>query len=199
MVFSTRGVTLGNSLAALPNEHELVARAVSKPAAFAAIYDYYFPRVYNYARYRVGDASTADEITARVFEQAVAKIGSYQPERAPFSAWLFGITRNTVNQHLRAKKRHRWISLDFLFDRRSDRPDPEEALVQNEMHEELMEVLVGLSDRERDIIALKFASGMTNRRIAKLTGLGESNVSVILYRAIRKLRDELISRESDHG
>jgi len=194
-----RGATLGNSLAAYPNEHELVARAVRKPAAFAVIYDHYFPRIYNYARYRVGDPSTADEITARVFEQALAKIGSYQPERAPFSAWLFGIARNTVNQHLRAKRRRNWISFDLLFDRRSVHPDPEETLIQNEMHEELMDVLVGLSDRERDILALKFASGMTNRRIAKLTGLGESNVSVILYRTIRKLRDELRTRESDHG
>lgn len=192
-------MNLGNSLAAPPNEHELVARAVSNPAAFAAIFDHYFPRVYNYARYRVGDACTADEITARVFEHALAKIGSYQPERAPFSAWLFGIACNTVNQHIRTKRRRNWISLDLLFDRRSGHPDPEETLIQNEMHEELMEVLVGLSDRERDILALKFASGMTNRRIAKLTGLGESNVSVILYRTIRKLRDELRNRESDHG
>ncbi len=190
---------MGNSLAALLNEHELVARAVSKPAAFAAIFDHYFPRVYNYARYRVGDASTADEITARVFEQTLAKIGSYQPERAPFSAWLFGIARNTVNQHLRAQRRRRWISLDLLFDQRDSDPNPEETLVQNEMHRELIEALGELSDRERDILALKFASGMTNRRIAKLTGLGESNVSVILYRTIRKLRDELRSRESYHA
>ena len=196
---ATGEVTLGDSLATLPNEHELVARAVSKPAAFAALYDHYFPRVYNYARYRVGEAGTADEIAARVFEQALAKIGSYQPERAPFSAWLFGIARNTVNQHLRAKRRRRWISLDLLYDRRSGDPDPEEALVQNEMYRELIDALGGLSDRERDILALKFASGMTNRRIAKLTGLGESNVSVILFRTIRKLRDELRSRESDDG
>ncbi len=193
-----REVTLGDSLATLPNEHELVARAVSKPAAFAALYDHYFPRVYNYARYRVGEAGTADEIAARVFEQALAKIGSYQPERAPFSAWLFGIARNTVNQHLRAKRRRRWISFDLLYDRRSGDPDPEEALVQNEMYRELIDALGGLSERERDILALKFASGMTNRRIAKLTGLGESNVSVILFRTIRKLRDELRSRESNH-
>lgn len=190
---------MGNLLAALPDEHELVSRAVSKPAAFAAIYDHYFPRIYNYARYRVGEAGAADEITARIFEQTLTKIGGYRPERAPFAAWLFGIARNTVNQHLRTHRRRRWISLDLLFNRRSGDPDPEEVLVQNEMHMELIKALGGLSDRERDILALKFASGMTNRHIATLTGLGESNVSVLLYRAIRKLRDELKSRESDYG
>jgi RNA polymerase sigma factor (sigma-70 family) len=189
---------LGNSLATLPNENELVARAVSKPAAFAAIYDHYFPRVYNYARYRVGDAGVTDEITARVFERALARIDSYRPKQAPFSAWLFGIARNTVNQHLRTQKRRRWISLDLVSNRRSASPDPEEVLIQSETHSELIEAISQLNERERDILALKFASGMTNRHIAKLNGLGESNVSVILYRSIRKLRDQLKSRETNH-
>jgi hypothetical protein len=33
--------------------------------------------------------------------------------------------------------------------------------------------------------------GLTNRRIAKLTGLTENNVGIILYRAVRRLRAEL--------
>ncbi len=185
-------------MAVLLNEQELVARATSKPAAFTAIYNHYFPRVYNYARYRVRDASAADEITAQVFEKALVKIESYQPERAPFAAWLFGIARNTVNQYLRFQRRHRWISLDLLFSRHSGDSSPEDTLILSESHTELMAAVAGLSDRERDIIALKFAAGLTNRRIATLTSLGESNVSVILYRSIRRLRNELSSREVDH-
>lgn len=55
-----------------------------------------------------------------------------------------------------------------------------------------------LSDRERDLIALKFAAGLTNRRIAELTGLSENNVGVILYRAVQRLRVELNAKEWDH-
>lgn len=185
-------------MAVLLNEQELVARATSKPAAFTAIYNHYFPRVYNYARYRVRDAGAADEITAQVFERALVKIESYRPERAPFAAWLFGIARNTVNQYLRSQRRRRWISLDLLFNRYSDDSSLEDTLILSESHTELMAAVARLSDRERDIIALKFAAGLTNRRIATLTGLGESNVSVILYRSIRRLRNELSSREVDH-
>ncbi|MFQ6101808.1 MAG: sigma-70 family RNA polymerase sigma factor [Anaerolineae bacterium] len=95
---------MDGTVAVLPNELALVARATAEPAAFAAIYDHYFPRVYNYVRYRVRDAQTADDITAQVFERALTHIGTFNPERAPFAAWLFGIARNAVNDHFRARK-----------------------------------------------------------------------------------------------
>ncbi|MFQ6101807.1 MAG: RNA polymerase sigma factor [Anaerolineae bacterium] len=54
-----------------------------------------------------------------------------------------------------------------------------------------------LSDRERDLIGLKFAAGLPNRRIAELTGLSENNVGVILYRAVRRLRAELTAVDKE--
>jgi len=179
----------------LMNERALVGRATAEPAAFAAIYDHYFPCVYNYVRYRVRDAETADDVTAQVFERALVNIGSYRPERAPFAAWLFAIARNAVNDQLRAQRRRRWLSLEVLRSRASAEPQPEEVVTHNESRAELVAAVARLSDRERDLIALKFAAGLTNRRIAELIGLSESNVGVILYRAIRKLRDYLAGNE----
>ena len=75
-------------------------------------YDHYFPRVYNDVRYRVGDAETADDLTAQVFERALVNIGRYRRERAPFAAWLFAIARNAVSDCLRAQRWRRWLSLE---------------------------------------------------------------------------------------
>jgi RNA polymerase sigma-70 factor (TIGR02952 family) len=186
---------MDGTVAVLPNELALVARARAEPAAFATIYDHYFPRVYNYVRYRVRDAGTADDITAQVFERALVSIGSYRPDRAPFAAWLFGIARNAVNDHLRAQRRRRWLSLEVLRGRPSAEPQPEEVTIHSETRAELLTAVARLSDRERDLIALKFAAGLTNRRIAELTGLSESNVGVILYRAVRRLRAKLSAKE----
>ncbi|MDY6876213.1 MAG: sigma-70 family RNA polymerase sigma factor [Chloroflexota bacterium] len=179
----------------LPNELALVARATAEPAAFAAIYDHYFPRVYNYVRYRVQDAEAADDVTAQVFERALVNIGRFSPERAPFAAWLFAIARNAANDYLRAQRRRRWLSLQVLRDWASAEPQPEEVVIRDETRAELLASLARLSDRERDLIALKFAAGLTNRHIAELTGLGASNVGVILYRAVRRLRAELSAKE----
>jgi len=46
-----------------------------------------------------------------------------------------------------------------------------------------------LSDRERDLIALKYGAEMSNRDIAGATGLTESNVGTILHRAVQALRE----------
>jgi RNA polymerase sigma-70 factor (ECF subfamily) len=178
---------MDGTVTVLPNEPVLVAHATAEPAAFAAIYDYYFPRLYNYVRYRVGDAEAADDIVAQVFERVLANIGRYCPERAPFAAWLFAITRNAVADHLRAQKRRRWLSLDACRNRASAEPQPDEVVVRDDTRAELLAAVARLSDRERDLIALKFAVGLTNRRIADLTGLSASNVGVILYRAITAL------------
>ena len=45
-----------------------------------------------------------------------------------------------------------------------------------------------LADRERELVALKYGAGLTNRDIARLTGLSETNVSTILSRVTHHLR-----------
>lgn len=189
---------MDGTVALLPDELALVARASAEPAAFAAIYDHYFPRVYNYVRYRVADAQEADDLTAQIFERALVHIGGYCPERAPFAVWLFAIARNAVSDHLRAQRRRRWLSLEALRDRTSADPQPEESVTRDETRAELLGAVARLSDRERDLIALKFAVGLTNRRISEISGLSESNVGVILYRAVGRLRAELSAREESH-
>jgi RNA polymerase sigma-70 factor (ECF subfamily) len=186
---------MDGTVAVLPNERALVAQAVAEPAAFAAIYDHYFPRVYNYARYRVGDAQTADDVTAHIFERVLRRLGEYRPERRPFAAWLFAIARNAVNDHLRAQRRHPWLSLDALRDRASAAPPPEEVVERDEGRSALLAAVARLSERERELVALKFAAGLTNRDMAALAGLSEANVGVILYRAVRRLRAELAVKE----
>ncbi|MBN1428514.1 MAG: sigma-70 family RNA polymerase sigma factor [Anaerolineae bacterium] len=173
------------------DEQVLVARAQVEPAAFTAIYDLYFSRIYHYALYRLQDAQTADDITSQVFERVIAKIGTYQPERGPFAPWLFAIARNTINSHLRACQMRRWVSLGAVTNRATSHSTLEEIAIHNEQIAHLMKLISKLDDRSRDLIALKFGAGLTNRRIAEMVGLSESNVGVILYRAIGQLRNQL--------
>ncbi|HKC11419.1 MAG TPA: sigma factor-like helix-turn-helix DNA-binding protein, partial [Vicinamibacteria bacterium] len=45
-----------------------------------------------------------------------------------------------------------------------------------------------LPERNRGLLALKYGAGATNRAIARLTGLSESNVGTILHRVVTALR-----------
>ncbi len=179
----------------LTNEPAWVARAVAEPAAFATLYDYYFPRIYNYVRYRVIDAPTADDLTAQIFERALADLPSYRQDRAPFGAWLFGIARHVIGDHFRARRR--WLPFEALRQRASPDPPPEQVTAVNESHERLLNAVAALKDRDRDLIALKFGGDLTNREIARLTGLSESHVGVIVHRALRRLR-VVLEEDQDH-
>jgi RNA polymerase sigma-70 factor (ECF subfamily) len=177
------------------DELALVAKETDDTAAVAALYDHYFPLVYKYVLYRVSDAQIADDLVSQIFERMLTDLTRYQPEQAPFGAWLFGIARHVVGNHYRTRKRHNWLSLEGFFDLPNNEPIPEEAVLKNEQGDHLLRSLAKLADRERDLIGLKFAGGLTNREISTLTRLTETNVGVILYRAMKRLRTELAKEE----
>lgn len=167
--------------------------------SFTALYDAYFSRVYNYVRYRCTDADTADDLTAIIFEKALLHFHRYQPDRAPFGAWLFSIARNIVNEHLRGIRNHKSSSIEVLVNQPTLDELPETNLISAETARELLMALNTLDERERDLISLKFAARLTNRRIAEISGLSETNVGVILYRSLKKLRAQLETRDTYHG
>ena len=76
---------MDNTATTLVGEGALVEQALTDPAAFAPIYDYYFPRVYNYVRYRLRDAGATDDLTALIFERVFLKLTAIVPNK-PLSA-----------------------------------------------------------------------------------------------------------------
>jgi RNA polymerase sigma-70 factor (ECF subfamily) len=167
------------------------------PEAFIRLYDEFFPRVYNYARYRCGDSAVAEDLTAQAFENALGRLADYDPQRAPFGAWLFAIARNLVSNHLRLESRRTLLPLEACVDQPDRTATPEEHLIRVEAQSELLAALQYLSERERDVLSLKFAAGFTNRRIAEITGLSENNVGVVVYRALHRLRLTLNARRAN--
>jgi RNA polymerase sigma-70 factor (ECF subfamily) len=179
--------------AILQGKELLAGQPLAAKQAFLAYYDEYFPKVYNYIRFRCSDTGVTDDLTAAVFEKALAKLKSFSPERGSFGAWLFAIARNEVNAHLRSLGRHPCLPIDAFHEHPSDSPSPEQRLIAIETSKELLSALEKLSERERDLLGLKFGARLTNRQISAMTSLSESNVGVILYRAISNLRDQLLT------
>jgi RNA polymerase sigma-70 factor (ECF subfamily) len=172
------------------NSTYLAARAACDPIAFGELYEQYFKRVYNYVRFRCCDALTADDLTSQVFERLLERIAQYRPERGAFEPWLFAIARNVVNGHYR-KQRGLWLPWEFLQRLPATDPQPEEIALHHETEDALLSALSRLDERSRDLLSLKFAAGLTNRQVAQVSGLSETNVGVILFRALGRLRTAL--------
>jgi RNA polymerase sigma-70 factor (ECF subfamily) len=150
-----------------------------------AVYADQLPRVYNFFRYRFGATADAEDLTARTFEKAWRARHRYRRDLAAFSTWLLSIARNVAADHVR--ERRPFVSLEQASDVRAA-GTPEEQAVRNSDGERLAALLQQLPDRERELLAMKYGAGMTNRTIAIATGLSESNVGTIVHRAVQTLR-----------
>ena len=168
-------------------------------AAFEQAYDTLFPRVYAYVRYRVGSPDTADDLTSQSFLQALDRLETFDPRRGGIGQWVLGIARNVVRSHLRTRRRWGWLPLDWLAEPASPEPDPEQGAIRSDQARRLLDAIRGLSDRERDVLGLKFGAGLTNRAIASVTGLGETHVGVIVYRAVGRIRARIGVEEARRG
>lgn len=157
---------------------------------FAQVYEHYLPKVFRYISYRVGDMDLAEDLTSAVFEKALTRLDSYRSNKASFSTWLLTVAHNTVIDHYRVKSRKLTISIEETLEVASEEASPEEEVIRKEELQRLGTYLGGLSQQEREIISLKFGAELTNRQIAQIVRLSESNVGTILYRAICKLRDK---------
>ena len=159
---------------------------------FAEQYGEYLPRVLNYVRLRVESEDLAQELIAQTFERALSRLHTLR-DRGAFGGWLFRIARSMVAGHYR--RRRPVVSLENVGEQAvaetAAAPGPEAQVVAFQEVEALKEALWRLSEREQEIIRLRFVAGLTNRAIAKMMGLREGNVAVILFRALRKLRKTL--------
>ena len=150
-----------------------------------AVYAEQLPRVYNFFRYRFGNTADAEDLTSRTFEKAWRARHRYRRDIASFNTWLLSIARNVGTDHLRARRRV--VPLDEAAAVAS-LETPEDDLARRADADRLALLLQELTDRDRELIALKYGAGLTNRAIAQATGLSESNVGTILYRAVHALR-----------
>jgi RNA polymerase sigma factor (sigma-70 family) len=172
----------------LDQELTLVRQSRVDARAFGVLYDHYFPRVYNYVYFRVRDGAIADDLVSTIFLRALDRLDTYREHRGPFGVWLFRIAHNAVVDHYRKTGRGSHVPLDSAEAVAPDAPSVEQNVVRQQETEALLVQVAHLSEREQEIIGLKFGGGLTNRRIAELSGLKENHVAVILYRAVGKIR-----------
>lgn len=171
-------------------------RAADPQKSWPELYREYLPRILNYVRLRVDGEDLAQDLTAAVFEKAVAKQHTLR-KREAFGAWLFRIARNEVAGYYR--KRRPDVPLEWAADRPAEDPSPPETAIRREELERLRAALDSLSEREQEIILLKFGGGLGNQAIAGIVRLRAGHVAVIVYRALRKLRGRLEEEESSPG
>jgi len=172
-------------------ERLLVERAQNDPFAFAALYEMYVDKMYNYIYQRIGNHFDAEDLTARTFLKAFVHLPHYMFRGVPFSAWLYRIAHNMVANWHRDRHRHQVVSLDVLVAYSRDDEKPEDLMQAREEQRTLLNAIRWLSAERQQLLILKFSEGLTNAEIAQIMGRTEGAVKSLYHRTLLALRQEL--------
>jgi RNA polymerase sigma factor (sigma-70 family) len=139
-------------------------------------------RVYAYVAYRVGAGPHAEDIISEVFERAVRYRTSYDASHGEPAAWLIGIARNTIAD----RATHALPALPEAV--LETIPAPGDLESQSLLRLTLDQALARLSDRDQELLSLRFGGDLKARQIGELLELDTHAVEVALSRALQRLR-----------
>lgn len=180
---------------AVPKEShrgELDLEFAAGRASLREVYDVHGSLVYSICR-RSLDAEAAKDVAQEVFISAWKGREQFDPVRGALGAWLVGITKRRVIDHLRSERRH--------ADRRADEteaaPTPDAAHAERIADRMLLaDGLRQLPADTRHLVELAFVEGLTHTEIAERTGVPLGTVKSSIRRGLLRVKDHL---ESTHG
>jgi RNA polymerase sigma-70 factor (ECF subfamily) len=167
------------------DERLLIEAAQNDPGRFAELYERNFHLVYAYVARRIQDRSEIQDLTAHVFQQALANIGKFKWRGAPFIAWLYRIAANAIADQ--ARKKLRELPETELTTNTSVDSDLEDV----ERRAQLYRVVETLPEDQRKVILLRFGEEKSIREIASALNRSEGAVKQLQFRGLENLRARL--------
>jgi RNA polymerase sigma-70 factor (ECF subfamily) len=168
-------------------EWDLARRAQQyDEAALEALYQTYYPKIYNYAFLQMGDVHAAEDLASDVMLKMIESLKNYSFRGLPFGAWVFRIARNRLIDLHRRRKRRGEVDLSETLTSALANPQvlAERALERGQ----LQIALKHLTDEQRQVIVLKFIEGFDNRSVGRIMGRSEGAIKSLQHRALGSLR-----------
>ncbi len=184
------------------NELALIRRAQrGDREAFEDLVRLYDQEVLRLTLKLVRSPEEAQDLYQEAFLKVYRSIGKFRLE-SRFSTWLYRVVMNVCFDHLRRQKTRSEVqaevggqgATDYAGRLAEDRPElnPDRALRAREIKGRLESALSGLSARERIVFELKHCQGLKLRAIGELCGTSEEAAKNSLFRAMQKLRVQLV-------
>jgi RNA polymerase sigma-70 factor (ECF subfamily) len=173
-------------LKALKKEAEerlLIEAAQQDPARFAELYELNFERVYAYIVRRVRDRAETEDLTAEVFQQALANLKRFEWRGIPFAAWLFRIAANLISD--RWQRAGREVTDDSEV--AAARTSPKE-IEEVERRATLYRLVDTLPAEQKRVVVLRFVEEKSIKEVAREIRKTEGAVKQLQFRALSNLR-----------
>jgi RNA polymerase sigma-70 factor (ECF subfamily) len=144
--------------------------------------------VFGLALRKLGDRGRAEDAVQETFASIWRSAGSYKPDRGPGAPWLYAVARNAIVDRARARTDTPTELQDEQADEAAGPADnAEQSWVAWRVHRALEE----LPEREREVVALAYWSGLSQSEVAEFLGLPLGTVKTRTRAALAHLADLL--------
>lgn len=171
-------------------EKALVEAAKQDVEKFGQLYKHYYPHILKYFQVRLSDQMIIEDLASQTFEKALKNLQKFDWQGFSFSSWLYRIARNLLIDYLRKPELRTKAEMPDEQQISSTDQSAQYQLEQEYQSELMLKILNTLPKRERDVIYMKFYDGYTNKVIAEITGLSETNIGTIIYRAVKQMQQK---------
>jgi RNA polymerase sigma-70 factor (ECF subfamily) len=156
--------------------------------AFSLLYDQFADRIYKFIRLKVSEEEQAEDLLQEVFVKAWQGAKKLELADLNFSAWLYRVASNTVNDHYRkVYRRPQTVELDPAFNVAA--PDDTEKLAEDSFEAAAMgKVIEELPANYKQIIELRYFQDFTVEETAKVLNKSSVTVRVLQHRAVKRLK-----------
>ena len=144
--------------------------------------------IYNTCLKLLGNPQDAEEVAQDTFIQLFNKLHQFQG-RSAFKTWLYRIVHNFCKNRISKQIRHR-KGREALEEHSSHfMPDSYDQQSNSEQSEIVKSTLNKLKPKEKEIIVLKFMSGLTIEEISDVLDIGLSACKMRLYRSLDAFKE----------
>ena len=184
-------LTLARDIPYMPNLSSLELIALAQRGdeqAIGALYDAHCQAVFRYFKARLGDQQTAEDLTGEVFRRMLTALPQYRIIDLPFRAWLFRIAHNLLVDQYRRESSHTMVPLKEAENAGEQEVDPAAVVEQKLTMEHAYQALSDLEPSQRDVLALRFLSGLSLKETALAMGKTEDAIKALQRRGLIALR-----------
>jgi RNA polymerase sigma factor (sigma-70 family) len=184
----TKQVTSLFPKVSLQTQYMLAVRDNRDRAAFAALFDYFAPRLKGFIMRSGTGAAQAEEIVQDVLLTVWRKADQFNPERAQVSSWIYQIARHRQIDTIRKESRP---LPEKLVEDVGTEPDASEMLAVEQETSHLKMALARLKPDQREIIEKAYLGELTHHEISAQTGLPLGTIKSRIRLGLERLRHEL--------
>ena len=176
-----------------PSEQDLVERAKGgDDDAFRVLVERHSRGVFRSAYRVTGNSADADDVVQETFLRAYRALGSFDA-RATMATWLNRIAINCSLDLIDSRKRResRHADPELLSSLAATSASPDRIAIGSEMQRAIAEAMDQLSGNERTAFVLRHFEGMPLEEIGQILGIRLNATKNTVFRAVRKLREQL--------